>query len=457
MLHRTPAPCTKTEAAFRALRRAIEDGRLHPGEHLRVRAPDRGSRDEPDPDPRGAAAAAGRGPRRSTTPIGAWPSPSTRPRTPPRSTGSALVLEPLAAELGGPAARRDEQLAELRRLHAELAAAIADDSQHRCRRAQRGLALRRYDASARATSTTSSARLWQALPGRAIWLTGPREHVLRAARARHGRDQRRDAAAAAACMREHIASGALRRSSTCARGLASATGAACVTHRRSTCAGWSTSPERAEVAALRATEALPGADRAAQPARRRTSPSTADQARGGRRGDGRRRAPAASRWARSTGSRSRVKDNIDVAGVPARVGSAFFADRVPGRRRRGRAAAARRRRRRPRQDRTARVRLRRDDPQPALRRLPQPVGPRPRARRLQRRLGRRARRRPVPRRARHGHGRLGPHPRGAQRRQRAAADLRAGLATAARSRSAPRSTRSGRWRGRSRTSPRCSR
>jgi DNA-binding GntR family transcriptional regulator len=27
---------TKTEAAFRALRRAIEDGRYHPGEHLRV-------------------------------------------------------------------------------------------------------------------------------------------------------------------------------------------------------------------------------------------------------------------------------------------------------------------------------------------------------------------------------------------------------------------------------------
>ena len=71
----------------------------------------------------------------------------------------------------------------------------------------------------------------------------------------------------------------------------------------------------------------------------------------------------------------------------------------------------------------------------------------PRARRLERRLRRRARRRPVPRRARHRHRRLRPHPGGAERRQRACGPtLRAGLATAARSRSAPRSTRSGRWR-----------
>ena len=89
----------------------------------------------------------------------------------------------------------------------------------------------------------------------------------------------------------------------------------------------------------------------------------------------------------------------------------------------------------------------------ALRHLPQPLGPRARARRVERRIGRRAGRRPVRGRAGHRHRRIGADPRGAQRRQRAAPDLRASSAPAGRSRSARRWTRSARWRAPSRTSP----
>ena len=152
-----------------------------------------------------------------------------------------------------------------------------------------------------------------------------------------------------------------------------------------------------------------------------------------------------------------VKDNIDVAGVPATRGSAFFADRVPDEDaevvRRLRAAGA---------IVLGKVALHEfaygattDNPHFGACRNPWDTDRVPggssggsgAALGADLCLGALGTR----------HGRLGPHPRRAQRRERVAARPTGWSPPGARSRSAPRSTRSGRWRGRSRTSPRCSR
>jgi DNA-binding GntR family transcriptional regulator len=203
----TPRSVTKTEAAFRALRQAIEDGRYHPGEHLRVAQ----LIDELDMSPtpirealrllqaeglivhhphRGMAVA------------------EYSPEDAEEVYRLRALLEPMATEQTVLEAS-DEQIAEMRRLHDELAAALADES--RTDTAELNAAWHRavYSANGSRHLQDIISRLWQAIPMRAVWLTGrgslsvaQHERIMSAI-------EHRDAAAAAACMREHIELGAL--------------------------------------------------------------------------------------------------------------------------------------------------------------------------------------------------------------------------------------------------------
>jgi DNA-binding GntR family transcriptional regulator len=197
---------TKTEAAFRALRQAIESGRLPPGRHLRVQGLVEELHMSPTPIREALRMLQSEGlvvheAHRGTTVAQYSPEDAVE------VYALRLELEPMAARL---AAERisDEGLAEIRRLHAELGAAIADahhpsaaDLNLRWHRAVSGACGSRY-------LQEFLARLWQALPGRAIWLTdraamsyAQHERITQALEAR-------DPEAAYACMREHIALGA---------------------------------------------------------------------------------------------------------------------------------------------------------------------------------------------------------------------------------------------------------
>jgi len=197
---------TKTEAAFRALRQAIEDGRYHPGEHLRVQRLVEDLRMSPTPIREALRMLQSEGlvvhhAHRGTTVA------EYSPEDAAEVYALRLVLEPMAARL---AAERvtDEQLHELRRLHAELGAAVADS--YHSSAAELNVLWHRavYNASASRYLQEFISRLWQALPGRAIWLTSRASMSLE----QHERVtvalERRDPDAAFACMREHIALGA---------------------------------------------------------------------------------------------------------------------------------------------------------------------------------------------------------------------------------------------------------
>ena len=197
---------TKTEAAFRALRRAIEVGRYHPGEHIRVQRLVEDLRMSPTPIREALRMLQSEGlvvhhAHRGTTVA------EYSPEDAAEVYGLRLVLEPMAARL---AAERvtDEQLADLRRLHTELDAAIADS--HNSSAAELNVLWHRavYEASGSRYLQEFISRLWQALPGRAIWLTSRASMSLE----QHERVtvalERRDPDAAFACMREHISLGA---------------------------------------------------------------------------------------------------------------------------------------------------------------------------------------------------------------------------------------------------------
>jgi DNA-binding GntR family transcriptional regulator len=197
---------TKTEAAFRALRRAIEDGRYHPGEHLRVQRLVEDLQMSPTPIREALRMLQSEGlvvhhAHRGTAVA------EYSPEDAAEVYALRLVLEPMAARL---AAERvtDEQLDELRRLHTELGGAIADS--HHSSAAELNVLWHRavYNASASRYLQEFISRLWQALPGRAIWLTSRASMSLE----QHERVtvalERRDPDAAFACMREHISLGA---------------------------------------------------------------------------------------------------------------------------------------------------------------------------------------------------------------------------------------------------------
>ncbi len=197
---------TKTEAAFRALRQAIEDGRYQPGEHLRVQRLVEDLRMSPTPIREALRMLQSEGlvvhhAHRGTTVA------EYSPEDAAQVYDLRVVLEPMAARL---AAERvtDEQLAELRRLHTELGGAIADS--HHSSAAELNVLWHRavYSACGSRYLQEFISRLWQAMPGRAIWLTSRASMSLE----QHERItvalERRDPDAAFACMREHIELGA---------------------------------------------------------------------------------------------------------------------------------------------------------------------------------------------------------------------------------------------------------
>jgi DNA-binding GntR family transcriptional regulator len=201
-----PHSVTKTDAAFRTLRQAIEDGRYHPGEHLRVQRLVEELQMSPTPIREALRLLQSEGlvvhhPHRGTAVAEFSPDDAIEVYR------LRLVLEPMAAELAAQRAT-PEELAVLRSRHDELGAAIAGT--HRTDAAELNMLWHRAVVSASGSRYIVEfvTRLWQALPGRAIWLTS------RAAMS-YGQHERvtvaiesGDAAAAYACMREHIELGA---------------------------------------------------------------------------------------------------------------------------------------------------------------------------------------------------------------------------------------------------------
>ena len=300
---------TKTEAAFRRAAPGDRGRPAPPRASTCASAPGRGPADEPDPDPRGAAHAAVRGPGGAPAHRG-----TTVAEYSPEDAAEvyALRLRPRAA--WPPARRRARDGRPARR--AAPAAHGAGAAHRRLRTdVQRGGAQRAwhravYTACASRYLQEFISRLWQALPGARSGSRAarrcPSSSTSASPRARAARSR-----AAFACMREHIALGADldRRAHALRRpraGLLSDVAARAGRRARAPPGG----------PGERAGRAAPGAHRGDRRELNAYITVTADQA--GR--TPRRRthaAPAASRLGPLDGFPIAVKDNIDVAGVPA--------------------------------------------------------------------------------------------------------------------------------------------
>ncbi|WP_187368750.1 GntR family transcriptional regulator [Baekduia soli] len=198
---------TKTEAAFRALREAIEHGRYHPGEHLRVARLVEELEMSPTPIREALRLLQSEGlvvhhAHRGTAVAEFSPEDAVE------VYGLRVILEPMAAERAAVEGSPDD-VAEIRRVHDELGVALQDP--HRTDAADLNAAWHRAISNAAASRYLQEfiARLWQAVPVRAIWLTdraplsySQHDRVTQAIEAR-------DPRAAHACMREHIERGAL--------------------------------------------------------------------------------------------------------------------------------------------------------------------------------------------------------------------------------------------------------
>lgn len=199
---------TKTDLAFQTLRAAIEEGRYRPGEHLTL--PRLLADLDMSPTPIREAL-------RLLQAEGLLEHEAHRGVIVRRFSAERVeevfrlrtVLEPLATEL---AARRatEEQLALVRALHAELTEAVTGGGVHTnsaALNAQWHRAI--YDSSGSPYLKEFIARLWSALPVRAVWLTGRAKTSI----AQHAEIMKaldaRDAERASELMRDHVAYGAL--------------------------------------------------------------------------------------------------------------------------------------------------------------------------------------------------------------------------------------------------------
>jgi DNA-binding GntR family transcriptional regulator len=198
---------TKTEAAFRTLRQGIEEGRYRPGEHLRVASLIEELDMSPTPIREALRLLQAEGLVTHNAHRGMAVAEYS-PESAEEVYRLRKLLEPMATEDTARSAS-DEQIAGIRRLHDELREALHDDL--RTDAAELNAAWHRaiWSASSSRYLQEFIARLWQALPIQAIWLTGranlsfaQHERIMKAI-------ERRDAAAAGACMREHIELGAL--------------------------------------------------------------------------------------------------------------------------------------------------------------------------------------------------------------------------------------------------------
>lgn len=197
---------TKTEAAFRSLREAIEDGRYRPGEHLRVARLMQDLDMSPTPIREALRLLQAEGmvehhPHRGM--VVAEYSPESAEEV----YRLRVVLEPMATELAveraGP-----EQVAAIRAHHDALVAAVRDDRSTDVAELNAEWHGAIYAACGSRHLEDFIARLWQAIPVRAIWLTRRASRSLEQHEAIMAAIERGDAAAARDAMRAHIELGA---------------------------------------------------------------------------------------------------------------------------------------------------------------------------------------------------------------------------------------------------------
>jgi DNA-binding GntR family transcriptional regulator len=197
---------TKTEAAFRTLRDAIEDGRYRPGEHLRVSRLMQDLEMSPTPIREALRLLQAEGmvehhPHRGM--LVAEYSPESAEEV----YRLRVVLEPMATELAVERAE-PEQLAAIRARHDALVAALREDRSTDVADLNAEWHAAIYAASGSRYLQDFIARLWQAIPVRAIWLTRRASRSLEQHWAIMEAIERGDAASARDEMRAHIEFGA---------------------------------------------------------------------------------------------------------------------------------------------------------------------------------------------------------------------------------------------------------
>lgn len=201
-----PSAVTKTEAAFRALRFAIEERHLAPGERLRVAGLVETLGMSPTPIREALRLLQAEGvvqhhPHRGMVVSEFSPDELTE------IYRLRVVLEPLAAELAA-ARADDEQIAEARGLQDELRHAVDVGDYSR----MADLNARWHDVIHTAAGSRYLAefigRLWNAIPVPALWLMRRASNSLEEHEVVVEALERRNPAAAATAMRRHIESGA---------------------------------------------------------------------------------------------------------------------------------------------------------------------------------------------------------------------------------------------------------
>jgi DNA-binding GntR family transcriptional regulator len=198
---------TKTEAAFHTLRSAIEEGRFRPGERLTLARLLAELDMSPTPIREAIRLLQAEGLLEHEPHHGVVVAEYS-PEKAEEIYRLRVVLEPLATELAVERAT-PEQVASIRRLHDALAEAVRERNP-RTDVAELNAEWHRalYAASGSRYLQEFIAKLWTAIPVRAIWLTRRAERSIEQHEAIMEAFGRGDAAAAAECMREHIAFGA---------------------------------------------------------------------------------------------------------------------------------------------------------------------------------------------------------------------------------------------------------
>jgi DNA-binding GntR family transcriptional regulator len=200
-----PTSLTKTEAAFRAVRMAIEDGRFAPGERLRVSAIVEALGMSPTPIREALRLLQAEGlvkhhPHRGM--VVAEFSTSTMEEI----HRLRVLLEPLAAELATVRAG-DAEVREMRRLHDVLQGLLASDDVRRMAELNAAWHKAIHAAAASPHLSDFIDRLWTSIPVPALWLTRRAQLSVEQHGAVMEAIERRDAPAASAAMRAHIESG----------------------------------------------------------------------------------------------------------------------------------------------------------------------------------------------------------------------------------------------------------
>jgi DNA-binding GntR family transcriptional regulator len=199
---------TKTDLAFQTLRAAIEEGRLKPGERLTMAHLPEELGMSPTPIREAMRLLQAEGllehqPHRGVV-VRSFPAAQVE-----EVFRLRVLLEPLATELAVERVSA-EQIAEIWELHNGLAREVAQEpAQTNVSELNARWHRAIYDASGSSYLNDFIARLWLALPVRAIWLTRRAAHSV----AQHGEIMAaidaRESGRAAELMREHVAFGAV--------------------------------------------------------------------------------------------------------------------------------------------------------------------------------------------------------------------------------------------------------